>query len=112
MSIREFAEAAELLIDSLSTFTATELMEYEDFVALTVLAGAVGCDRKAIKEKVSHQLSSQLSGAKNPDPWLLRSQRLSVINPSALESHRITIQIQLFAILPITRRGRATISHP
>jgi len=27
-------------------------MEYDDFVALTVLAGAMGCDRKAIKEKV------------------------------------------------------------
>jgi 26S proteasome regulatory subunit N7 len=53
MSVREFSEAAELLIDSLSTFTATELMEYDDFVALTVLAGAVGCDRKAIKEQVS-----------------------------------------------------------
>lgn len=53
LSIRQFSEAAELLIDSLSTFTATELMEYEDFVALTVLAAAVGCDRKAIKEKVS-----------------------------------------------------------
>lgn len=52
LSVREFAEASELLIDSLSTFTATELMEYDDFVALTVLAGTMGCDRKAIKEKV------------------------------------------------------------
>lgn len=53
LSIRDFKEAADLLIDSLSTFTATELMEYEDFVALTVLAAGVGCDRKAIKAKVS-----------------------------------------------------------
>ncbi|WWC66854.1 uncharacterized protein I206_100761 [Kwoniella pini CBS 10737] len=52
LSIREFKEAAELLIDSLSTFTATELMEYEDFVALTVLAAGVGCDRKGIKSKI------------------------------------------------------------
>jgi 26S proteasome regulatory subunit N7 len=52
LSIREFSQASELLIDSLSTFTATELMEYDDFVALTVLAGALGCDRKAIKEQV------------------------------------------------------------
>lgn len=111
MSIREFSEAAELLIDSLSTFTATELMEYEDFVALTVLAGAVGCDRKAIKEKVSRQVLALRLGTNSPDPRLLRSQRLSIINPSTLESHRITIQIQLLSILPITRRGRTTISY-
>ena len=53
MSIRDFKEAAELLIDALSTFTATELMTYEEFVGLTVLAAAVGCDRKTIKAKVS-----------------------------------------------------------
>jgi 26S proteasome regulatory subunit N7 len=40
-------------MDSLATFTAVELMEYDDFVALTVLAGALGCDRKTIKERVS-----------------------------------------------------------
>lgn len=53
LTIREFKEAAELLIDSLSTFTATELMEYDEFVALTILAAGVGCDRKGIKDKVS-----------------------------------------------------------
>lgn len=52
LSIRDFKEAADLLIDALSTFTATELMEYEDFVGLTVLAAGVGCDRKGIKTKV------------------------------------------------------------
>jgi hypothetical protein len=55
LSIRDFKEAADLLIDSLSTFTATELMEYEEFVALTVLAAGVGCDRKGIKTKVIRQ---------------------------------------------------------
>jgi 26S proteasome regulatory subunit N7 len=56
LSIRQFKEAAELLIDSLSTFTATELMEYEEFVGLAVLAAGVGCDRKGIKTKVSLRL--------------------------------------------------------
>jgi len=51
LSVREFKEATELLIDSLSTFTATEVMEYETFVGLTVLAAGVGCDRKGIKSK-------------------------------------------------------------
>lgn len=53
LSIREFKQAADLLIDSLSTFTATELMEYEEFVGLAVLAAAVGCDRKTLKAKAS-----------------------------------------------------------
>jgi 26S proteasome regulatory subunit N7 len=56
LSMRDFKEAAELLIDSLSTFTAVELMEYEEFVALTVLVAGVGCDRKSIKTKVSLSL--------------------------------------------------------
>ena len=58
-SIRDFKEAAELLIDALSTFTATELMEYDDFVALTVLAAGVCCDRKGIKTKVRRAAASQ-----------------------------------------------------
>lgn len=58
LSIREFKDAAELLIDSLSTFTATELMEYEELVALTVLAAAVGCTRKEIKSRVGPAQSS------------------------------------------------------
>lgn len=52
LSIRNFKEAAELLIDSLSTFTASELMEYDEFVELTVLAASIGCDRAAIKTKI------------------------------------------------------------
>jgi 26S proteasome regulatory subunit N7 len=52
LSIRKFQEAANLFLDCLSTFTATELMEYDDFVALTVVATGVGCDRAGIKTKV------------------------------------------------------------
>nr|ODN87638.1 26S proteasome regulatory subunit N7 [Cryptococcus depauperatus CBS 7841] len=68
LTIREFKEAAELLIDSLSTYTATELMEYEDFVALTVLAAGVGCDRKGIKTKVGiiSELSLDVQGSLTP----------------------------------------------
>ncbi|WWC58103.1 uncharacterized protein I303_100638 [Kwoniella dejecticola CBS 10117] len=68
LSIRDFKEAAELLIDSLSTFTATELMEYEDFVALTVLAAGVGCDRKGIKSKIL--ASSEIKGTVTSIPQL------------------------------------------
>ncbi|ORY34218.1 26S proteasome subunit RPN7-domain-containing protein [Naematelia encephala] len=60
LSIRDFKEAADLLIDSLSTFTATELMDYDEFVALTVLAAGVGCDRKGVKTKIL--ASSEVTG--------------------------------------------------
>ncbi|OWT40602.1 26S proteasome regulatory subunit N7 [Cryptococcus neoformans Bt1] len=68
LTIREFKEAAELLIDSLSTFTATELMEYDEFVALTILAAGVGCDRKGIKDKVL--ASPEVNGALPNTPSL------------------------------------------
>jgi len=57
-------------------------MEYDDFVALTVLAGAMGCDRKDIKEKVNLLLlgweqadlqilnSSEVNGAISSIPHL------------------------------------------
>lgn len=94
MSIREFSEGAELLIDSLSTFTATELMEYEDFVALTVLAGAVGCDRKTIKEKVSRRvlgqfsvLISQILGSSEVNGCLSSITQLSSLTESLYKSN-------------------------
>ena len=59
LSIRKFKDAADLLIDSLSTFTASELMEYEEFVELTVLAAGIGCDRKAIKTKVRFSIAGR-----------------------------------------------------
>ncbi|KXN92115.1 26S proteasome non-ATPase regulatory subunit 6 [Leucoagaricus sp. SymC.cos] len=37
LSIRQFKRGGELLLDALSTFTATELISYHDFVALTVI---------------------------------------------------------------------------
>lgn len=53
LGTRKFKEAADLLLESLSTFTATEVMEYEEFVAMTIIATGVGCNRKGIKDKVS-----------------------------------------------------------
>ncbi|TXT06068.1 hypothetical protein VHUM_03541 [Vanrija humicola] len=68
LSIRDFKQAADLLNDSLSTFTATELMEYEEFVALAVLASALGCDRKNLKAKILS--SSEVNGCISTIPSL------------------------------------------
>jgi len=52
LSIRQFKRGGELLLDALSTFTASELLKYNDFVALTVIAGALTLSRVDLKKKV------------------------------------------------------------
>lgn len=53
VSIRQFKKGGELLLDALSTFTALELLNYNDFVALTVIACALTLGRVDLKKKVS-----------------------------------------------------------
>ncbi|KAI0064502.1 PCI-domain-containing protein [Artomyces pyxidatus] len=52
LSIRQFKPAGLLFIDALSTFTATELISYNDFVALTVIAGTLTLSRVDLKKKI------------------------------------------------------------
>ncbi|GMM34143.1 proteasome regulatory particle lid subunit [Saccharomycopsis crataegensis] len=52
MSIRNFEEAAKLLVDSLSTFTSTEIATYEQIAVLAVLAGLLVFERKDHKKKI------------------------------------------------------------
>ena len=52
VSIRQFGKAGELFSDALSTFTASELVDYEDFVGLAVIANMVSLGRVDLKAKV------------------------------------------------------------
>jgi 26S proteasome regulatory subunit N7 len=52
LAVRQFKRAGELLLDALSTFTATELLPYNDFVALTVVANVLTLSRPELKKKV------------------------------------------------------------
>jgi hypothetical protein len=52
LSIRQFKRGGELLLDALSTFTATELLSYTEFVGLTVIANTLGLKRVDLKKKV------------------------------------------------------------
>jgi 26S proteasome regulatory subunit N7 len=52
LSTRSFKKASELLLDALPTFTATELIDYDEFVTLCVLAGVFALDRKDLKKKI------------------------------------------------------------
>ncbi|KAJ3120020.1 26S proteasome non-ATPase regulatory subunit 6 [Physocladia obscura] len=52
MSSRDFKGAADLLLDTLATFTSTELMEYKDFVKYVVLTAAFTLKRPDFKSRV------------------------------------------------------------
>ena len=52
LSIRQFKPAAQLFIDALPTFTASELLEYKTFVSLTVIANTLVLKRVELKKKV------------------------------------------------------------
>jgi 26S proteasome regulatory subunit N7 len=41
-----------LLVDSLSTFTASELFDYNDFVGLTIIVSVLVLERVDLKKKV------------------------------------------------------------
>ena len=56
LSIRSFKKASELLLDAMPTFTATELIDYDEFVTLCVLAGVFALERKDLKSKVRETL--------------------------------------------------------
>ena len=65
ISIRQFKHGGELLLDVLSTFTATELLSYNDFVVLTVIANTLCLKRVDLKKKVSLFLLSSRNFLKN-----------------------------------------------
>lgn len=52
MSIRNFKKAATLLLDTLATFSAVELLDYQTFINYTVLMSIVSLDRVTLKLKV------------------------------------------------------------
>jgi len=52
LSIRDFEKAAQLFIETLSTFTSYELFDYKVFIFYTVVASIVSLDRVALKKKV------------------------------------------------------------
>lgn len=53
LSVRDFKAGGELLLDALSTFTATELVDYHQFIMLTVLSNTLTLSRPDLKKKVS-----------------------------------------------------------
>lgn len=56
MSIRDFKKAADNFLESISTFTSYELMDYQVFVSYTVLTSMIALKRTDLREKVSTRI--------------------------------------------------------
>lgn len=54
MNNREWKEAATLFLNVMPTFTATELVDFKDFISYTIVLTMVACDRPTIREKLVH----------------------------------------------------------
>ena len=52
LGVRNFKLGGELLLDNLSTFAATELLSFEEFITLCVIAGVLTLERGDYKKKV------------------------------------------------------------
>lgn len=52
LSVRNFAKAANLFLETVSTFTSYELMSYVELVTYTVVVGMIALDRSQLLEKV------------------------------------------------------------
>jgi 26S proteasome regulatory subunit N7 len=52
LSVRKFKEAATLFLDTVSTFTSYELMDYSTFVVYTVYVSMLAMPRNELREKV------------------------------------------------------------
>lgn len=53
MTVREWKRAAELFVNVMPTFTATEVVEFKDLVFYAVILSMAALDRKTIKELIS-----------------------------------------------------------
>jgi len=52
MAVRDFKEAAQLFLDTISTFTSYELMDYVTFVKYTVYSSVIALPRQDLRKKV------------------------------------------------------------
>lgn len=75
VAIRDFKQAAELFLDTVSTFTSYELMDYKTFVTYTVYVSMIALDRPDLREKVR----------KASDTWFQQTQPLCNLLISGLK---------------------------
>lgn len=52
LSIRHFSAASDVLLDTISTFTSTELCSYASIIRYAIIAGLISLPRTSIKDKI------------------------------------------------------------
>ncbi len=52
LAVRDFSTASALLVDSLATFTATEVCTFSEFILYTIVASLKSFDRVKLKKSV------------------------------------------------------------
>lgn len=52
MAVRDFKQAADLFLDTISTFTCYELCEYKTFIGYTVISSILALPRVELRSKV------------------------------------------------------------
>jgi len=114
LSIRNFKKGGQLLLDTISTFTATELLDYDDFVVLCVLAGVLTLERKDLKKKVSCVVGAgangvmvcgltQRAGLGGADHRLAGSYLGHPEGAAAQGLCRVAVQVRILGLLPRPR---------
>lgn len=76
LSIRDFNKAAELLVDSLATFTSVELTSYENVAMYASVAGLFSLERTELKNKIID--SPELLSIMNNTPALQSITSLTI----------------------------------
>lgn len=76
LTIRDFKKSAELLVDSLATFTSTELTSYENIAMYATVAGLYSLDRIDLKNKIID--SPELLSIMNSTPALQSITSLTI----------------------------------
>lgn len=82
VAIRDFKQAAELFLDTVSTFTSYELMDYKTFVTYTVYVSMIALDRPDLREKVGKADDSPDSNRSRFLRLFTSCLRLVVFKPS------------------------------
>lgn len=73
MAVRNFSKAADLFLETVSTFTSYELMDYKQFVKYTVYTGMIALDRRKLLDKIvkGSEISEVLHGCHDVQRYLM-----------------------------------------
>ncbi|ODQ82767.1 hypothetical protein BABINDRAFT_31349 [Babjeviella inositovora NRRL Y-12698] len=80
LATRNFGEATSLLIDSLATFTSSELIDYDQLAQFAIIAGLLSLDRPELKKKIidSPEILAIYSSALHLEPLISLTNALYI----------------------------------